>query len=148
MAEIDKLTKILLTIKKRTEEIRKESRPRHLEPGDSKNKWKRKEVECATEKNETEARIKVLETKKHQSGELIERIKQEKRKKEHSFKGRRLTMWKDTKTSSRTSNKTNFTAGRKNRGGIWIRATKRGRLLVAKKKNLTGKRNNAGKKSN
>ncbi|XP_076544800.1 uncharacterized protein LOC143305384 [Osmia lignaria lignaria] len=82
MDKLDRLTELVLTVKKDTQDIKEGNESINKEIRELKEEWKRKQEAWEREKEEIQKRIKNLETKRDKADELIERINRIERKEE------------------------------------------------------------------
>lgn len=138
MDKLDKLTEVILNIKKDTEDINRELK-------NLKEEWRNKQEKWEKEKEEMESRIKKLENNKEQTEDMLERLKElEKREDEREKRERRNNiivsgeemLHGDTpKDTIQKILSQNLQVEAEIEEAFWIRRGKTGSAVVAKLRN-------------
>ena len=150
MDKLDRLTELVLTVKKDTQDIKKENESINKEIRELKEEWKRKREAWEREKEEIQKRIKNLETKRDKADELIERInrieqKEEARKKREkrnniTLKGEELPRGETPEDTAVKVISENLQVEVEIEDIFWTRKGERGSILIAKLRNWQQKK--------
>ncbi|XP_024874051.1 trichohyalin-like [Temnothorax curvispinosus] len=157
MDKLDKLTEIMLTIKKDTEEIKKENKAIRSEIQDLREEWKKKQEEWEKEKRTMENRLKEMEIKEEQMKKKMTRMIQleereearERRERKNNIivKGEDLPREGSPKEEIEQIMRRELQVEVEVEDAYWIRKEQRGRMLIAKLKNWQQKKDVLAKKS-
>ncbi|XP_071571574.1 uncharacterized protein [Temnothorax nylanderi] len=157
MDKLDKLTEIMLTIKKDTEEIKKENKAIRSEIQDLREEWKKKQEEWEKEKRTMENRLKELEIKEEQMEKKMARMLQlEEREEERerrerrnniTLKGEDLPKEGSPKGTIEHIMRYELQVEVDVEDAYWIGREQRGRMLIARLKSWQQKKEILAKKS-